>query len=388
MTVQDLFKTTLITDKDKNDFCKYYLRYIDNNIKGRNKKQKLLKLVNDICNCENIEVNEENIIFFIPDYPNIDKDDCLNNFLIHKEDLFKQENIIDPTKIEPYSYEFQPMKNILGYQISQACLYAFKGKFRALASILWEMTWFGYDMEAQQQKAEEELEICRKIIPANQYAYTLELTQGEEGDFYKQKLKDIAKITHKMTTNDELVNEDGSHNVAFHYFVGNSDFYISQLYPDGTAFGYTILNGDVEMAEWGYQNIEEIINVSQWIEMDYHVPEGMTIERMLEEKYPEYTLIDSPTKRVGGEVLDKFSKSDTIPINIVNNNSSYLEHEATVSKISDDELFYLMSRGLDKDKAAQMIVMGFIEPFSKELPMEYAVELNQLIKLEMKDSIG
>lgn len=135
---------------------------------------------------------------------------------------------------------------------------------------------------------EEELEICRKIIPANQYAYTLELTQGEEGDFYKQKLKDIAKITHKMTTNDELVNEDGSHNVAFHYFVGNSDFYISQLYPDGTAFGYTILNGDLEMAEWGYQNISEIINTSQWIEMNYHVPKGMTIERMLEEKYPEY----------------------------------------------------------------------------------------------------
>lgn len=135
---------------------------------------------------------------------------------------------------------------------------------------------------------EEDLDFCRKIIPPNQYAYTLELTQGEEGDFYKQKLKDIAKIAHKMTTNDELVNEDGSHNVAFHYFVGNTDFYISQLYPDGTAFGYTILNGDVEMAEWGYQNIEEIINVSQWIEMDYHVPEGMTIERMLEENYPEY----------------------------------------------------------------------------------------------------
>ena len=135
---------------------------------------------------------------------------------------------------------------------------------------------------------EEELEICRKIIPANQYAYTLKLTQGVEGDFYKQKLKDIAKITHKMTTNDELVNEDGFHNVAFHYFVGNSDFYISQLYPDGTAFGYTILNGDVESAEWGYQNIEEIINVSQWIEMDYYVPEGMTIERMVGKKYPEY----------------------------------------------------------------------------------------------------
>ena len=135
---------------------------------------------------------------------------------------------------------------------------------------------------------EKELEICRKIIPANQYAYTLELTQGVEGDFYKQKLKDIAKIAMQITTDDELVNNDGFHNVGFHYFVGNSDFYISQLYPDGTAFGYTILNGDVEMAEWGYQNIEEIINVSQWIEMDYYVPEGMTIERMVEKKYPEY----------------------------------------------------------------------------------------------------
>ena len=96
--------------------------------------------------------------------PNIDKDDCMNNFLIHKEDLFKQENIIDPNKIEPFSYEFQSMKTILGYQVSQACLYAFKGKFRALASILWEMTWFGYDMEAQQQKAEEELKVLNNAV--------------------------------------------------------------------------------------------------------------------------------------------------------------------------------------------------------------------------------
>jgi Fe-S cluster assembly protein SufB len=87
-------------------------------------------------------------------------------------------------------------------------------------------------------------------------------------------------------------------------------------------------------------------------------------------------------------LIDDKSTSDTIPTNIVLNNNSILEHEASVSKISDDELFYLMSRGLDKDKAAQMIVMGFIEPFAKELPMEYAVELNNLIKLEMEGSIG
>ena len=87
-------------------------------------------------------------------------------------------------------------------------------------------------------------------------------------------------------------------------------------------------------------------------------------------------------------LLDDISKSDTIPTNIVNNNTSILEHEASVSKISDEQLFYLMSRGLDKEKASEMIVMGFIEPFSRELPMEYAVELNQLIKLEMEGSIG
>jgi len=65
-----------------------------------------------------------------------------------------------------------------------------------------------------------------------------------------------------------------------------------------------------------------------------------------------------------------------------------LEHEATVSKVSEDQLFYLMSRGLTEDEATQMIVMGFIEPFTKELPMEYAVEMNRLIKFEMEGSIG
>lgn len=87
-------------------------------------------------------------------------------------------------------------------------------------------------------------------------------------------------------------------------------------------------------------------------------------------------------------ILDDISSSDTIPSNEISNNTSYLEHEATVSKINDDQLFYLMSRGLSKQEATQMIIMGFIEPFSKELPMEYAVELNRLIKMDMEGSIG
>lgn len=84
-------------------------------------------------------------------------------------------------------------------------------------------------------------------------------------------------------------------------------------------------------------------------------------------------------------ILDEKSASDTIPINFSRNDNSIIEHEATVSKISEEQLFYLMSRGISKSDAQQMIVMGFIEPFSRELPMEYAVELNQLIKLDFGD---
>ena len=65
-----------------------------------------------------------------------------------------------------------------------------------------------------------------------------------------------------------------------------------------------------------------------------------------------------------------------------------LEHEAKVSKISEEQLYYLMSRGLSESEATEMIVMGFVEPFTKELPMEYAVELNRLISYEMEGSVG
>ena len=70
------------------------------------------------------------------------------------------------------------------------------------------------------------------------------------------------------------------------------------------------------------------------------------------------------------------------------NNSSMIEHEAKVSRVSEEQLFYLMSRGLTEEQATEMIVLGFIEPFSKELPMEYAIELNQLLKLSMEGSVG
>jgi Fe-S cluster assembly protein SufB len=87
-------------------------------------------------------------------------------------------------------------------------------------------------------------------------------------------------------------------------------------------------------------------------------------------------------------ILDGDSKSDTLPTNITHHPSSTIEHEATVSKVSEEQLFYLMSRGLNKSQALETIIMGFLEPFTRELPMEYAVELNQLMKMEMEGSVG
>ena len=83
-------------------------------------------------------------------------------------------------------------------------------------------------------------------------------------------------------------------------------------------------------------------------------------------------------------LLDPYSKSDTIPTNICKNDSSTIEHEATVSKIDEEKLFYMQTRGIDEEKAIELSIIGFIEEFTEELPLEYAVELNNLLKNNFK----
>jgi len=87
-------------------------------------------------------------------------------------------------------------------------------------------------------------------------------------------------------------------------------------------------------------------------------------------------------------LIDPDSVSDTIPVNIVNEEESEIAHEASVSRLKEVQLFYLKSRGLTDDEASSMVVNGFIEPFTRELPMEYAIELNRLIDLSMEGSVG
>ncbi|MCA0251597.1 MAG: Fe-S cluster assembly protein SufB, partial [Actinobacteria bacterium] len=87
-------------------------------------------------------------------------------------------------------------------------------------------------------------------------------------------------------------------------------------------------------------------------------------------------------------LVDTISRSDTYPYVDVREDDVSLAHEATVSKVSDDQLFYLMQRGMGEDEAMAMIVRGFVEPIARELPMEYALELNRLIELQMEGAVG
>ncbi|MGA9114466.1 MAG: SufD family Fe-S cluster assembly protein, partial [Candidatus Dormiibacterota bacterium] len=87
-------------------------------------------------------------------------------------------------------------------------------------------------------------------------------------------------------------------------------------------------------------------------------------------------------------LLDEESRSDTYPYMDIENPDVTFGHEATVSKVGEDQIFYLQSRGIDEQQATALIVNGFFEPFVKELPMEYAVELNRLLALSMEGSIG
>ncbi|MGQ0644245.1 MAG: Fe-S cluster assembly protein SufB, partial [Elusimicrobiota bacterium] len=87
-------------------------------------------------------------------------------------------------------------------------------------------------------------------------------------------------------------------------------------------------------------------------------------------------------------LMDEQSRSDTYPTMEVDEENVTMGHEATVSKIGEEQLFYLQSRGLSEQEATMMVVNGFFEPFTKELPMEYAVELNRLLEMEMEGSVG
>jgi len=115
--------------------------------------------------------------------------------------------------------------------------------------------------------------------------------------------------------------------------------------------------------------------------------EGRTSYRGLLKVY-EGAEHSSSTVRCDALLLDPLSRSDTYPTMEVDEERVQIGHEASVSKLGEDQLFYLMARGIEEAEAAKMVVNGFVEPIVKELPMEYAIELNRLIELQMEGSVG
>jgi Fe-S cluster assembly protein SufB len=114
---------------------------------------------------------------------------------------------------------------------------------------------------------------------------------------------------------------------------------------------------------------------------------GRTSYRGLVKVYPGAENAKSSV-RCDALLLDQDSRSDTYPVMEIDEEQVTIQHEATVSKVGDEQLFYLQSRGIDETEAMKMIVNGFVEPIVKELPMEYAIELNRLIELQMEGSVG
>ncbi len=94
------------------------------------------------------------------------------------------------------------------------------------------------------------------------------------------------------------------------------------------------------------------------------------------------------TVRCDALLIDEISRTDTYPYIEVNEDDATITHEASVGKIGDDQIFYLMSRGFTESEALNLIVTGFLEVFTKTLPMEYAVEFNRMIQLEMEGAVG
>ncbi len=208
----------------------------------------------------------------------------------------------------------------------------------------------------QTELTTEDIEICKKVIPPVQFKVTMELTKGEEGEFFTNKLKHIADTYRKINTDKELINEDGTHNVGFRYFMGDTEIYLSEIDSDGIGFGYNILNGDLQMSEWGSTSLEEIMKIP-YMEMDYHVPEGMTIERMLYQEHPDYFAeyaekeesveqkrnADSYTN----EILDKIRAAGMEVVTDKDEFDRILETEDILQKMTNDEIIKNMAKQID-----------------------------------------
>ncbi len=231
-----------------------------------------------------------------------------------------------------------------------------------------------------------------KYSVANLHAGCVELYVKEGARLRYSTIENWSKNMYNLNTKRCLVEKDG----LIEWVSGSFGSRVSMLYP------MSILNG--ERARMEYTGITfaskgqtldtgcKVVHAAPYTTSKISARSiskdgGSSFYRSLIKVTPEAhnSKIASNCESL---MLDDRSVSDTVPVMVVQNDNIDLGHEAKIGRISDDAIFYLMSRGISEDEARAMIISGFVEPITKELPLEYAVELNNLIKLEMEGAIG
>ena len=216
------------------------------------------------------------------------------------------------------------------------------------------------------------------------HAAVVEIYVGKNSTCRYSTIQNWAPNVYNLVTKRALVEENGK----MEWIDGNIGSKVTMKYPccvlkgdnsKGTCITISVATKSQEqdsgarMIHLGKNTVSRIISKSIAQSGGNSTYRGKV--RIGKEANNSYSMVQCDTL-----ILDDISKSDTIPTNICENSSSNIEHEATVSKISEENLFYMMSRGINEETATELIVLGFLDKFRQELPMEYAVELNQLIK--------
>ena len=219
------------------------------------------------------------------------------------------------------------------------------------------------------------------------HAGVVEIFVGKNAKCRYSTIQNWSTDVYNLVTKRAIVDESG----LMEWVDGNIGSKVTMKYPS------VILKGDYSCGNCisiAYAKEGQVLDAgAKMIHLGAHTKSNIVNKSIASlggvSNYRGTTRIASSAKNSRASIkcdtilLDNISKSDTFPKNIVENETSTLEHEASVSKVSAEKLFYLESKGLSEERAKELFIMGFIEDFKKELPMEYAVELNRLLKEEL-----
>jgi Fe-S cluster assembly protein SufB len=224
------------------------------------------------------------------------------------------------------------------------------------------------------------------------HAGCVEVFVKKNGRARYSSVENWSRNTYNLNTKSALVDENG----IIEWVGGNLGSGVTMLYPSSIlrgkgsksdhisiAFASKMQNQDVGAKVFMLAPDTSATITSKSISMDGGITSYRGVVKVARNAHNATLNVECDAL-----MMDNLSESNTYPVMDIQNNTATISHEATVGRISDEQIFYLMSRGISEEQAVQMIVSGFIEPVIKELPLEYALELNRLIALEMEGSLG